>query len=81
MADNHGLPAFLMLVMGAWVLAVVQLLSVYSPAGLTLPDADDALRLVQVREFLGGKGWFDLHETRLAPPVGYDLAMTATGPA
>src|SRR5688500_15972003 len=37
-----------------------------------MPDADDAMRLVQVRDFLAGKGWFDLHEARLAPPTGYD---------
>jgi hypothetical protein len=39
---------------------------------VTLPDADDAMRLVQLREFLGGNGWFDLHEQRLSPPLGYD---------
>ena len=35
-------------------------------------DPDDAMRLVELRSFLGGRGWFDLHEPRLAPPVGYD---------
>jgi hypothetical protein len=37
-----------------------------------LGDTDDALRLVQVRELLAGRGWFDLHEPRLQPPLGYD---------
>ena len=39
---------------------------------MTLNDADDAMRLVQVREFLGGHSWFDLHMVRLQPPLGYD---------
>src|SRR5262249_51517526 len=38
----------------------------------TVPDADDAMRLVQVRAFLAGQSWFDLHEARIAPPFGYD---------
>jgi hypothetical protein len=39
--------------------------------GNRLFDADDAMRLVQVREFLAGRGWFDLYEPRLDPPTGY----------
>ena len=38
----------------------------------TLPDTDDAMRLVQVRSFLSGQGWFDLHQARFDPPAGYD---------
>lgn len=37
-----------------------------------LGDTDDAMRLVEVRAFLAGRGWFDLHEPRLQPPMGYD---------
>lgn len=37
-----------------------------------LGDTDDAMRLVQVRELLAGRGWFDLHEPRLQPPFGHD---------
>ena len=40
--------------------------------GQRLFDADDAMRLVQVRDFLAGHGWFDLHSARLDPPAGYD---------
>ena len=36
----------------------------------TLPDPDDALRLVQVRDLLAGQGWFDLHQYRIDPPAG-----------
>jgi hypothetical protein len=35
-----------------------------------LPDPDDTLRLVQVRDLLGGQGWFDLHQYRIDPPHG-----------
>ena len=30
--------------------------------------ADDAMRLVQVRDLIGGQGWFDLFQHRLDPP-------------
>ena len=33
-------------------------------------DTDDAMRLVQIRDWLGGQGWFDLVQHRLAPPDG-----------
>ena len=31
------------------------------------PDPDDVLRLVQVRDLLGGQGWFDLNQYRIDP--------------
>ncbi|MET0270894.1 MAG: AcrB/AcrD/AcrF family protein, partial [Sphingomonas sp.] len=40
---------------------------------LRLPDGDDALRLLQVRDWLGGQGWFDLRQYRLDPPAGADI--------
>jgi hypothetical protein len=33
---------------------------------------DNALRLAEVRAFLAGAPWFDPHEARLNPPLGYD---------
>src|SRR5215468_7840587 len=33
---------------------------------------DNAMRLAQVHAFLDGAPWFDPHEPRLAPPLGYD---------
>ncbi len=36
----------------------------------TFFDTDDAMRLVQVRDWLAGQGWFDLTEHRLNPPAG-----------
>ena len=34
------------------------------------PDPDDAMRLVQVRDWLGGQSWFDVTQYRLSPPGG-----------
>ncbi len=56
----------------AW-LAVSVILIVQNLAAIrsfTLPDPDDALRLVQVRDLLAGQGWFDLHQYRIDPPAG-----------
>src|SRR5215813_4721097 len=57
----------------AWVLIAAQLLTQYWIATAdTLFDSDDAMRLVQLRGLLAGHGWFNLHEARIDPPVGYD---------
>ncbi len=36
----------------------------------TYGDTDDAMRMVQVRDWLAGRGWYDLRVERLDPPVG-----------
>jgi hypothetical protein len=33
-------------------------------------DPDDTMRLVEIRDYLGGQGWFDLHQYRLGPDGG-----------
>ena len=38
-----------------------------------LGDTDDNLRLAQVRDWLGGQGWFDLRQRRLGWPDGFDI--------
>jgi len=66
-------PSFGTLVGLAWLVIATDLIVRYwAGTGLTLGDTDDAMRLVQLRDFLGGQGWFDLHQPRLGPPVGYD---------
>ena len=35
---------------------------------LSLGDTDDNMRLMQVRAWLGGQGWYDLRNYRLNPP-------------
>jgi hypothetical protein len=67
------LPNIALLLGLSWLVIVVQLLaSHWAETAQTLLDTDDAMRLVQMREFLAGRGWFDLHEMRLGPPDGYD---------
>ncbi len=52
-------------------LAIVSYLAINDPFDFLI--ADDALRLVQVRDLLAGQNWFDLVQHRLQPPEG--LAM------
>ncbi len=66
-------PNFVVLLGIAWLLVVLQLMAEFWAAtGYTFPDTDDAMRLVQVRDFLAGQGWFDMHQVRVAPPEGFD---------
>ncbi|HEY0439027.1 MAG TPA: hypothetical protein VGD36_03065, partial [Xanthobacteraceae bacterium] len=66
-------PHFLLLLGLAWAAVAAHLLLVHWPqTGTTLLDTDDAMRLVQLRDWLAGGGWFDLHQPRLQPPMGYD---------
>ncbi|MBB6124561.1 hypothetical protein [Sphingobium subterraneum] len=37
---------------------------------LDFRDPDDAMRLVQVRDFLNGQSWFDVSQHRVNPPFG-----------
>ncbi|CUH64854.1 hypothetical protein TG4357_01536 [Thalassovita gelatinovora] len=41
--------------------------------GLKLPDNDDEMRLVSVRDFLNGQGWYDTVQHRAMPPEGLSL--------
>jgi hypothetical protein len=63
--------------LGGWALV---LLCLAVAAALAVPSfrsglfdamaTDDAMRLVQVRDFLAGQAWFDLTQHRLDPPQG-----------
>lgn len=49
-------------------------LAVLKSSGDTIfGDTDDQMRAVQVLDWLGGAGWYDLHQDRLNPPAGLDL--------
>lgn len=51
--------------------AAFMLVRYWSDLGpLDFHDPDDALRLVQVRDFLAGQGWFDVSQHRINPPAG-----------
>jgi hypothetical protein len=67
------LPNIALLLGLAWLVVMAQLLADHwAETAQTFPDMDDAMRMVEVRSFLDGRGWFDLHEARLGPPDGYD---------
>src|SRR4029079_18939514 len=66
-------PNFAALVTLVWLLvALALLLQFWAQTAETLLDTDDATRLAQLRGWLGGQGWFDLHQARMQPPEGYD---------
>jgi hypothetical protein len=66
-------PNFALLLGLAWLLVVLQLVAQnWAETARTLLDTDDAMRLVQMRDWLGGHGWYDTHFSRVQPPAGYD---------
>jgi hypothetical protein len=70
-------PNFATLVALVWLLvALALLLQHWAQTAEALLDTDDAMRLVEPRAWLAGNGllagWFDLHQARLQPPLGYD---------
>jgi hypothetical protein len=66
-------PNFAVLVGLAWLVIAIDLIARHwAGTALTLSDTDDAMRLAELHDFLNGQGWFDMHQTRLAPPTGYD---------
>jgi hypothetical protein len=53
----------------AWLASGVTLVFTH-PLGFDWMSTDDFMRLVEVRDFLGGQGWFDLTQYRIDPPAG-----------
>jgi hypothetical protein len=55
-----------------WALLVAAMIYGYRTqiAGMLLGDPDDSLRLVQVRDLLGGQAWHDLSQYRINPAAG-----------
>ena len=61
-------------VLGGWALATIVLCLAFAGAiaMLRFPDPDDAMRLLEVRDWLGGQSWWDVAQHRLN---GGDFAM------
>ena len=55
-----------------WLLIAVVMLAANAMAiwQTRFPDPDDTLRLVEVRDWLAGQGWFDLTQHRIDPAAG-----------
>ena len=68
-------PAPMRLALLIWLLLSIALLIAYAPAitTLTTTDPDDALRLVQVRDLIGGQAWWDVSQHRINPAGGGGL--------
>jgi hypothetical protein len=67
-ARKRGLMTLLVI----WLIVAVAKTVVALPdlADRTFPDPDDAMRLMQVRDWLGGQSWWDITQYRLNPPFG-----------
>ncbi|MCC6940158.1 MAG: hypothetical protein IT551_00905 [Novosphingobium sp.] len=74
--ERANTPVLAVLLLWAFtsVLMMVAMRGNIGPTGFM--DADDALRLQQVRDLLNGQGWFDLHQYRIAPPDGVAMHWT-----
>lgn len=48
-------------------------------SALHLPDTDDVMRLVQIRDWLGGQGFFDLTQYRLGGAAGTPMHWSRLG--
>jgi hypothetical protein len=64
----------------SWILlfwiatAALMIWSYWGPIrGFGLGDTDDNMRMMQVRAWLEGQGWYDLRQYRLSPPGGFDI--------
>ena len=59
-------------VFAVWLVLAVLLVIVKASdiAAQRFADPDDALRLVEVRDWLAGQSWFDVHQYRIAAPGG-----------
>lgn len=62
----------LLIVAGVWLIVACYMAWKAQPlvADRMFPDPDDAMRLVQVRDWLAGQSWFDVTQYRLSPPAG-----------
>jgi hypothetical protein len=62
----------LLLVVGIWLIVSAYMVWRAMPAisEWSFPDPDDAMRLIQVRDWLAGQSWFDVTQYRLNPPAG-----------
>lgn len=67
--NARALLLLLWLIVSAWLISTTWQFIV----PMNFRDPDDALRLVQVRDLLGGQSWFDLTQHRIFPPAGVPM--------
>ena len=71
-ATNKLFRALVLLVLGL-TLFKAALASIHVSDRLILGDNDDMMRLLSIRDWLGGQGWLDMRQYRMVPPEGLDL--------
>ena len=64
------------LLIWAIVAAIELAINAVPIAEVRFPDPDDTLRLLQVRDWLAGQSWFDVHQYRIDPPGGVAMHWT-----
>ncbi|GAA4762199.1 hypothetical protein [Novosphingobium ginsenosidimutans] len=62
--------ALVLVIWAAWALFRLALLPL---TGTQLPDPDDYMRLLEVRDLLHGQAWFDVTQYRMGPPDGASM--------
>ena len=71
---RHGPDLRLVALVFAAAATILVVRTLYGRAGLPFfADTDDAMRMVMVRDFLAGQGWYDLTVHRLNTPFGAEL--------
>ena len=67
--------AYIYLLVGVCLVAVLRAFAMLRvvPDLFAIGDNDNLLRLVQVRDWIGGQGWFDTTQYRLLPPEGVSI--------
>ena len=70
---SRGLSLSLLLLIWAAVCISLLIVDWQFVVPMNFRDPDDALRLVQVRDLLGGQSWFDLTQHRIHPPTGVPM--------
>lgn len=73
--DRNNLSRSLLLLLIVWLLTALALVVMQKNAigALDFPDTDDAQRMVEVRDWLGGQAWGDVDQHRMNPPVGANM--------
>ena len=67
--------------LSVWLVSALFLLVVSLPQirSFQAHDPDDYMRLLQVRDWLDGQGWYDTRQYRMNPPLGADIHWVRLG--
>jgi hypothetical protein len=72
-ADSPA-PGLALFATGAWaIFAVLTSLHLVTHPGALLLSTDDAMRLAQMRDLMGGQSWFDTTQARMNAPFGLEM--------